>query len=376
MSDVAKQLTETIYQYIRSEIWNEPQREFRRNIKPAVLTKVPVRNIVSFRDAYLELPHTSRDTVIKNTPSYYVFYFPDSATTLINYAFANDWVDLQTLNNELHFELRVSSRQGVIIPRVKCFIRNIQYRAGLVIAVDAAALVTALGYGYDLNQIYITIYRDSDLANDLIISSFCPTTVLEIDDFTTPSNVNYCFVDGVLYPISKVSYQVKHYYEFVKDENIVKYYAMDYNADSPRYDSSYYDEKLLIHIPKAMNANNAVVTHNTCDFLVYNKTQDFGRVITRVYGDNTITQVTHNDFGVDLDILEEYKQSMTIDENDEFAVVVLIRTHNNDNFLVRDANYIYLLYTLSDELIIDFLCGKMTNTLTFWRGSELDKVVM
>ena len=361
--------------WIFQSVWNEPYREQRRNIRPAVVSQQPCRARVQLQGTYLALPTPLNEDGIQTVPSFFVFYLPEQSISGMGYKFDINWTTLEEINNQAHIEIRAMSDNGICLVRSQCYLRRILIGKGLVVAISAKMLIHLLGDDCDLSAITISFFKDSDTARDLKIKSVL-VSVANRKKITTPENLKYLLFNGQITPVANLKYQVGDYLEYVTDENIQLGYFVNYNDSAPYYYSSLTkDQKLILHMPKSLNPDQMVITHNTCDFIIYNKTQQKGRLLSRVFGDYSIKQLTHCDYGIDVTILNRYCDELRVTDNDEFGVMVLTRAFGNNNHLVRDSHYIYLLYTLTDEEIVKFLVGLGDPTLPFWKASSLENNV-
>jgi hypothetical protein len=81
-----------------------------------------------------------------------------------------------------------------------------------------------------------------------------------------------------------------------------------------------------------------------------------------------LKQVTHNDFAIPEDLLTAYGVLLG---TEEFILNIQVRENSNTNTLVRDKNYIDLLYRHSDDKILQFLEGQGSTILSFWTADVL-----
>ncbi len=379
MSDASltkqRALNNIIYQYIQDQIWDEPQRESRRAIKPLIVNRKPVAKSISFNNYCITLPD-DKELTTQRVPSFYVMYLANSSMSIVSSDFNNSWERLDSVITTKFTEFRIVTPNGIILPRARCYIRKIDIDNGYVIALDALMVQRILGAELNLDQLYVTMYVDSNITlnsegdriTDLQLVSYFAVN----NNAPTLSN-DYLYVidNGIVKLVDNITFQAKRYYEFIKDNDVDLVYS-DKISNLLTFNSTYSDVKYILHLPKANNPNSSIYVHNTCDFIIFNLTTGHGLVIPRIFGENSITQLTHQDWGIRKDIIDQLIAKLKVNTSDEFALSVIIRTHGCINTLSRDVNYIYLLYTLEDSQIVRFLAGKDGTNLTFWHADVLE----
>ena len=163
------------------------------------------------------------------------------------------------------------------------------------------------------------------------------------------------------------------------------------NEIAQTYTDSNGKEKLLVHIPKAVNPDRYLITPQTCDiWLVPRKLRKWnpdddkevipnpclsGVYISPCGNGDKFSQISFNDFSIDMDYIR-----LLADENlmvdGEYEIRVYARWHKRSKVVIRDANYTDLLYSLDDDEIIEFLRGmheqQKTGKLMFWSAAHLE----
>ena len=235
----------------------------------------------------------------------------------------------------------------------------------------------------------VTIYYDSDITNKLSVRSYKLSTIdpnatdrdavmdyiLSCSDLNNHVNI---FIDGYETKFTGLDMLPSDcYVDVVHDENVVLSYDIDLTKS--KYNNIFYSDrdktyKNLVHIPKELNPDNEVFTHNTMTIYVRAKLKD-GSSGHGVYlhrcAKRSVTQVTHNDIAIPTYILDAFRDYL---ETQDITLHILVRRHDKDNVLIRDKSYIDLLYTLDDDTIIDHLMGRIEpRKLNFWMASELEK---
>jgi hypothetical protein len=234
----------------------------------------------------------------------------------------------------------------------------------------------------------LTMYLDSDIVNKIEIKTFyVPTTDTT---FVVRNNIHKWITE---HPHGKEhltvyanGYEISYsdagsipsgsYVDIILDKNSVLDFEIDLTDLSQNYvfysdkDKTY---KQIVHIPKELNPENNVLTHNTADIHV-RIVNDDGSIGRGLYlhrcAERGVDQITHNDISIPTFILDAYRDYL---DSQEISLRVTFRKHDKDNKLIRDKNYIDLLYTESDENILDHLVGKIDQELYFWKASHLEK---
>lgn len=180
------------------------------------------------------------------------------------------------------------------------------------------------------------------------------------------------YVDGYeVVPNDIGKFTLGSYVDIVHDANII--IGFNVGITNVENDYAFYSDedkvyKQLVHIPKRLNPDNKVITHNTCDIYVRNSSGK-GLYLHRC-ADRSVTQVTHNDFAIPTYILDDYRDYL---QDQNISLHVVCRQHDKNNVLIRDKSYIDLLYSHDDTTILEFLSGKIHPELPFWRAVNLEK---
>lgn len=426
--DTEKVMHQTIFSYLSENVWNNPLMECRRNIVPMPYNNgFAAVNTVDLGCASVDLPYKSNLTTKK---SFYVFAAASccmgglvidtellSLKELLSEYYNDGWLPLDIYLNNRPFDLRIHGMNGEWLYRHEIYIRNHPYQDLFLIAVEVKMAQRILGKTYDFKNIWLSVYYDSD--NDLNnlsstskhIQCFHPqnndetelnkaynayaslsSDIIEGTHVSERDRVMY-FIDGrESVPASMSDITFGQYIEVVYDPDIIYNDILDLtvvgknNIYRSPIDDTY---KYIVHIPKAVNPENYIITHNTCDMFVrptntvvssderlkglflhrFNTSSrlDNGQLI-----DHMITQITHNDFGI------SEKLIMTRCENilntTEFVLRTVVRRHNKSKVLRDDANFIKLLYNFNDDdQILKILTGYGDPSLYFWKAEYLEK---
>lgn len=372
-------------QYIVDKVWNEPISEYRENIRPSLLSpRSHTGNFTGNGGTILPLP-------TKNTP-YFVYGLSDSDMCIHLNIPNNTWVSAVDICNLHRTLFHMYSYKGHMFHKGQIYLRYNQTRTALYIAV-AKPMVNKFLPVNKLTEVYFTVYFDSDLLNDITAYSFLipksdydGSYLYSVQQaFNSAANLyqTTLYVNGLECTHPNYVPIIGDYIDLIYDTNIVAAFDVDL-TDMDSSLQMYYSEtdktyKQLIHVPKAMNPDHKVITHNTCDFYVRKKTTNGRLPIEGVYlhrcADITVGQVTHNDMSVPIYILDAFRDHL---DTQRITIHVKVRIHDKDNVLLRDKSYIDLLYTHSDEDIVDFLLGKKLlkyPDLNFWTANALEKTV-
>ena len=371
-----------INQYLFDHIWNEPESEYRINIHPQRFKNKSEVGSFRVQDANIMLP-TAKEP-------YFLWYMKYSDTNLGLGLDNCTWYSLDTICNDFNTLINVYTIDGSMMPKNSVYIRYNRSRSIIILAITKQAFTKVSNLTL-LDKVYLTIYYDSDSCKDIKVLSLYVDSAkrvralqASIDEFlATHNSVGLIeYKDG--YEITDVentpTLVVGSYYEFIADGNVL--FTFDIDLGATHENSVFLSEKdsvwkQIIHIPKALNPDNKVITHNTCDFYIRNMDSVgvYGKYMHRIASNNrSVTQITHNDMGIPLFILDAYRDYL---HTQNVGVHVVVRNHDKDNTLIRDASYIDLLYCSvhSDEDIVRILAGKGPASIPWWKASELERSV-
>lgn len=362
--------------YCSRTIWNEPQKEYRHNIKLSLQKTRPQINVWSMSNESVVLPNGSQ---------YFVYTAPLGHFAGLDVR-SSDWQTVTALLSNTRIQLRVHDSTGKRLFSDKVFLKSSAIDKNLIlIAIDSIMLKKIS----DTNEqdIYIGVYFDSDIPNDISIQCYTVNNMNRNNIVTAAASATFVFKNGfAVRDLVSADLNVGDLVEFVTDANVVESFTLDLSADGDArmYVASDGQSKYIIHIPKAKNSTNRIISHDTCDFLIYprnlNNSRQLGRFFHRAQGSetNSFIQLTHNDFGVPTSLVDEFRGFAG---TDEVVLYCYIRHHERkvvngnvvtDRVLVRDKNYIDFLYQLTDEQILDFLEGNGEANIQFWKASYLE----
>lgn len=377
--DSEKLACTVLNEFLFDRVWNEPVSEYRSNIRPQLLHRGSVIGSINLVDTSLELPN-------RNDRFYMWFVHVSDLTLKLNLP-EGQWLDTATIANEYNTLFHVYGTNGKLFNKSTVYFRFNKSSSILFIAAEKNMVKNCIAYA-DIENLFFTIYYASDnVIRPVDVLSFHygdkrdqNSVLLAIQNFlikVEKESQLLVFENGVEITngISGYNPVLGNYYDFILDRSVVFDFELDLvtTGEDPVFLSTA-DEiwKQIIHIPKALNPNNKIYTHNTCDIIVRKRNSiGNGRYLHRSSYDRTVGQITHNDFSVPLFILDAYRDYMG---TQDIKLRVLVREHEKDNTLLRDSNYIDLLYSgHSDEDIVRILSGKGPEEIPWWRAEVLEQ---
>lgn len=377
MTELEKIISSSLNLFCFLNIWNEPHSEYRVNFRPKMITDHSKAGSVNINGRRLDLPTS-------NEP-YYIYSI---SKELFRNAFelpTMSWYRGNELCNDHGILVQVYTEQGRMCSLGEVYLTMFANENSYILAVSKAMLSKLCTHA-DSSKIYVTIYKDSDIANKITVYPYkVPVNDINgtyriniVDKLTQLNDPNriITYING--YQATLESYttlQPGDIIDIIHDENIIFDYTVDLtDINSVRIFHSKMDKmsKLLVHTPKILNPDNKVLTHNTCDFYIQKKVPEKyateGLYVHRT-ASTSVSQVTHQDFSIPMFIVDAYRDYL---RTQDVTIRVVVRQHEKDNVLLRDKNYIDLLYTQDDATIVDCIMGKIKNAPTFWHADVLE----
>ncbi len=370
-----------INHYLFDKVWNESPSEYRVNIKPMLMKNKSAIGSFNLLDATIMLPTLS--------DSYYIWAFSAEDFNIGLKLPDDTWVSGETIANDFNTLLQVYSVSGSMLHKGFTFYKYNLSRTVIFVAAKKDMVKKCVPTANELSDIYLTVYFDSDITNDVRVLSRQKTNRISENNFRREidSILSSCsnpdqlqiYRNGIEITSdrNKLTWSTGDYIDIVVDENIV--FAVDiditYKDQNPAFLSTKDNIwKQLIHIPKSCNSDNKVITHNTCDFWIRRRltSNAYGKYLHRVRAEDkrpVVNQVTHNDMAIPLYVLDAYRDYL---QCEEISIHLVARIHDKDNYLIRDASFIDLLYTHDDDKIIEILCGKGPEEIPWWRADNLE----
>ena len=357
--------------YCLDHIWNMPTTEYRQNFIARCISSIPRMGSVDLGPISLLLPYTD---------TYYVYEVPKCCMGNLNINVPN-WVPLDDWLDTNPFDFRVTGTDGEWLWRHGIYITNYPCQSSFILAIEASMARKILGANYNFKKIYVSVYVDSDGEPLTNLSTEClrPTNLESRNHaWDLIQLADIIFINGRECQVTSMEdIQVGDYIELIDDPDIVSDFTVDLSQVDQNYlyrSKKYARFNYIMHIPKKDNPENYLITHNTCDIFVRPlnivNARLKGLFLHRFNTTDAITQLTHNDFAISEILLNAYMEALG---TTEIMIRVVARRHNKGLKLVREANYLFMLYQLTDEEILNFLVGRGDTTLPFWRADHLEQ---
>ena len=318
MTDIEHAICTALNNYCFLNIWNEPLSEYRVNIQPIIMDTRSRSGAVSINGVLVELP--------RNDEPFYLYSISADCFRAALDIDANVWYSSVSLCNDEDILLHVFTHTGKMCSHMDVYLMMLPLKNVYILAVTKRTFMKLDVPAKDANDIYVTIYKDSDIANKTTLYSYkIPendrngTYRLEIiQKLQEINSVEQCIIYVNGYEVTFTDPNLLEYGDYVDivhDTNIITTFEVSCPDDTTRtywmYHSEYYqDNRILIHMPKACNPDNKVLTHNTCDFFVRRKiTKKFdteGLYVQRT-ANRSISQITHQDYSMPETILDAYR---------------------------------------------------------------------
>lgn len=370
--DTSTVMSKYLNKYCLDHIWNMPTTEYRQNFIARCVSAIPRMGSVDLGPVSLLLPYTD---------SYYVYEVPKCCMGNLNIN-VPDWVPLDEWLDTNPFDFRVTGTNGEWLWRRGIYITNYPCHSSFIMAIEAKMARTILGARYNFKKIFVSVYVDSDGEPLTNLSTEClrPTNLETRNQAWDMARMaNIVFINGRESQVASMNdIQIGDYIELITDPDIVSDFTVNLSVVGQNYlyrSKKYARFNYIMHIPKADNPENYLITHNTCDMFVRplnigaQNAHLKGLFLHRFNTTDAIIQLTHNDFAISEILLNAYMNAL---DTTEIEIRVIARRHNKGLKLIREANYLFMLYQLSDEEILNFLVGRGDSSLPFWRADHLE----
>jgi hypothetical protein len=356
-----------------TDIWNEIPSEYVGNIQLTPVGDRYLSGYLSIGSTTIKLPTTDAFSVYTTTHS--IFNGGLSISS-------DGWKNTEDMINTSNINITIYDNKGKTIPHKYVYILRVKNTNKVIIAVNKKPFFTIFG-ARKTAEIYSTMYNDSDLENTVS----CISTFINPTNITHYRNIANAMIQtsiaktqhGTILYIN--GFEVDHtktillnggdYVEVISDKNISQSFTTQISHSTGYYSETSQRYREIIHCPKELNADNRIITHNTCSFHARSSKENIGLYIQR-NDPISIGQLTHNDMYIDTSILES---KMDYLDDQEISVHVRVRVHDKDNVLMDESSYIRYLYTCSDDEIVSHLKGSHLSNIPFWRASELEKSI-
>lgn len=442
-----KRCCSRLEKYVSDRVWSEPYAELRTNTRPRILNsrrKVTSTESGVTTTKYIYtatsgvLTGTGEQVGLPSGSSYYVYSIELNQFRSIKLN-ATEWVTLEEYCNASRTDIRIYGDEGIVLWRAGIYIKQDAHAEFVYIAVDSRMLhrcMDKFGVDDDGNRVvieeadpsavYFTKYVESDYSADnrvkcIKFDKYAINNLKRgVSDIPSDASIMFCNGRVLTGSLSKVIAE-GDYVECIVDADVVSdpEFYIDRN-DGPIYEVDG-KSRLLVHIPRAYNPKNIILTYNVCDVYILPKSVTTLMQLTGYYNQNSgvyfhigdrrnvIHQLTHNDFSIDLDLLDSIASNAGVDfkrDSDgnstgtlDYVIKVVVRLYIKKNApditlrenyegtfslakvsygAVRDANYIDLLYSDShdDEKIVKLLLNDSEYyeyNMYFWTAAHLEK---
>jgi len=364
--------------YLFETTWNAPADECGVNLQlylanPRFLTNSLITNMIS-----LPLPVPNIQYAVFWT-SFALFY--DSLII------PNDiWVNTKNVGNIHQTLFHVYTTTGLMVPKSSVYLYHSSATKRVYIAIQKTPLVQIVGLT-NWTQLYLSVYRYSVQSNrpltifsgqvaspDTTHASAGAMSVAVIDALAACPHGTFVYINGYDHIASNsLTFNPGDYVDIYTDNTVINKFTVNLATTvASGYFSTKYDVyKEILHCPKSINPTNLILTTEMLTLTARRNSDNVGCLIHRNEL-NGITQVTHNDFAINTDIINAYRTSLGSNGTlSDITVEVRIRSHNNH--LIRDASYIEYLYLLTDAQILTFLIGQGDPSLPFWAATALEQ---
>lgn len=360
--DTDKVVTSYVNQYIFQKYWNETKMDLRQNIRLSLCGTGPISSSVQLGNTTLSLP--SRERCL-------VYAFNVQLLNPVSWT-ADRWTKLDTYINESQEDYRIHDYMGHWIHRGLVFI----IRSGSVglLCIPISYYHACIPAELQNYKLVLGVYHHAYKNQTVQISTFKPVTKAACTKTMTAcsdaeKDGGFCFKNGLLYhAYLDEDVKVGDVVETVKDQTVESDFWVDLSNRKGTFASDT-DQCLyrLVHVPKELNPNGDLLTHDTCDF--YLDSGKTGIFIPRTETTGRIIQLTHQDFAIQ----EDYLRSIgSVLGETAYDLHVYVRSHVRRKALLRNAAYLDYLYRLSDDEIVDQLLARAQNQIECWRADWLE----
>ncbi len=390
-SDREAQIAANLNLYLFQEVWNETYRALRNNIRPIRYKQRAITGSMSIEDVHFLLPNT-RDP-------FYIFILKRETIPALTWpkALPEEWIPSDVLCNDYQILLDSYHIHGVMFHKKHVFIKKCKMNESFIIAINKTMIAKTLLTPADMDGVRFTIYYDYDLVNNITVYSFdVPPWDSNLAEryniYRTYTNLQSTEVEdrkpAVIFFLNGIETQATGaanmpldcHVDIIFDRNV----ALDfiYDLTDPNLNVGYFSEmdecdKTIVHIPKDYNPNNWMITHNAIEIYVRKKAPERDGTYKGLYlhrcADRSVGQITHQDISIPNYILDAYRDYL---DTPEIILRVIWRQHKDINVLIRDKNYIDILYQVNeDQAIIQYLGGLhiWTQAFYFWTANYLEQ---
>ena len=349
-----------------NRVWNATKDHGEVNFS---LTKAAVRvqaGAVPVSLSVVGLPTTDKVYAVYHAPIDVFGRF----VTLPSY----HWINQANVLKQESIRITAYTAQGRMIPERSIFLRYDPSRSMVLIAINTVYTKACTSLLYP--DLYMSVYKDTSRMTPIVSSlyqvktsapvlaaiseaqSIYPAgTIVTINGWTIDPNKAFALTTGDVV-------------EIMSDPDIVGYADLYLDDNQTGYFSSKFGEyREILHLPKSINPNNYIITHDTLTINVFDALSNKG-----VYGHrvdpHAIEAITHQDFSMSRSVLNAFQnglgaQSVKVRLHVRYATIPLR--------LSDDINHLQSLYVLSDEIIKKQLVGLSDHPIKEWKAAYLEQ---
>lgn len=352
------------------QVWNATQDHGRANFQ---LYKAAPRlqiGAVPVNLSVVGLPTTDTVYAVYRVP--YDFFgryttLPDSV-----------WTTDTAVVNQSGVMLTAYSATGRVIPFGQIFFRYDPVISQVLVAIPY--LVSSVCTGETYPDLYMTVNKDTSRATPIAANTYMITSVagsLTIAQGAITTAVSrfphgtIVVVNGWVYdPAHVPTLKVGDVVEVVSDPDIVGYCDISVDDNQTGYYSTKFAEyREVLHVPRALNPDNLIITTDTIDVVVFDPVTHKGAYGVRV-NPHALESITHQDYSMSRSVIQAFQNGLGATT---VQVRIYVRYATQPKKLVEDANYILDMYTLDDTEILKQLVGESSNQIPEWSAPYLEQ---
>lgn len=359
-------------EYLFQKVWNQDYEDSKLSARLFRWIEKSVNGAIHTPAGAIYLPTL-------NEP-YYIYMVDFTKLSYLDLGITEEWSNLFTINNASDYEIRIIN-SGKILYSKNIYLCRYAPTNDIFLVISKKMFHAICGENTELDihnnlirkEKYTDILVRKETENVTVNSIFIESIMNRVTALGYCNETNTCMLlNGQKY--NTITYNMLTtgcYLEVINDTNVIANYTIDLTTNRSEFLSSD-DNKLYVicHTPKASNINNYVITPNLIEIYVFAKHSNNVLSNGVLLFSSTIKtkQITHNDFGISNDLLLAYSDLIG---SNELILNVQCRAYPNTHTLIRDKNYIDLLYKHTDSEIFNFLNGKGSAILNFWVADVL-----
>lgn len=294
----------------------------------------------------------------------------------------NEWVKDSDVFADDSVQMIAYSAVGRVIPRGCIYLRYDPIRSIVLVAINRIYTSGCIGEAYP--DLYMTLNKDTTRSTPQIISLYQVSTA--VGSTTTVQIVTAAIVAArTTYPVRTLVYLNGWTYDaadvptlvnndivcIVSDPDIsgVCDIAVDDNLTG-YYSDLYGEYREILHVPKNVNPNNYLITHDLVSLVVFAGGTSKRGVYGHRIDPHGIESITFNDFSVSRSVLQGFMNGLGATS---VRVRLYIRLPVHRLPLPSEAARIEDLYSLPDTEIKLQLAGTSQHQIVEWKASNLEK---